>query len=242
MSLLVVYVLLSAGSFAASKDDMQKKWDNKFPSMAGAKIKASPVKGLYQVLVPPRVYYVDESVSYLVQGNILNVDNNLRNETLPVQRLAINLAIAETEPEMIVFSPKGETLHTVTVFTDVDCAYCKKLHSQMAEYNKLGIEIRYLAWPRSEPGSPSFKKSESVWCADDRKKAITLAKQGKKIANKTCTNPVSKHQKLGEMLGVRGTPALIIETGDLVSGYVQPKVLRQELDKLRARLKVSSKN
>ena len=229
-------LLLISTGFAAEIGDIQKRWDTKFPSMAGAKIEAAPIKGLYMVTVPPRVFYVDEAVDYLVQGSILNVNRNLRNETRHARRNAVKLALKDVEKDMIVFAPKTKARHVVTVFTDVDCAYCRKLHSQIDKYNKLGIEIRYLAWPRTPPGTPSFKKSESVWCADDRKKAITLAKQDKKFASKPCANPVARHQKLGELLGVKGTPALVIETGELVSGYVPPDVLRRELDKLRTRM------
>lgn len=230
--LIAVALCLVPNVFAASIEDIQKAWDSKLPNMAGAKITASPIPGLYMVMTPPQVFYIDAEVKYLVEGSIVNMDSKV-NETTPFRRMATLMSVQALEPTMIKFSPEGKPKHVVTVFTDVDCFYCQKLHQEIAQYNKMGIEIRYLAWPRAGAGSPSYKKIESVWCADDKKKALTNAKSGKNIQSKTCDSPVKQHLALGEMLGVRGTPAMVLETGELFPGYVPAKVLGPELDKLK---------
>ena len=136
------------------------------------------------------------------------------------------------EDSMIVFAPK-KVNHTVTVFTDIDCGYCRRLHTDMAGYNDKGIRIRYLFYPRAGIGSESYNKAVSVWCADDRKQAMTQAKAGQPVAPKTCENPVDEHYALGQAMRLQGTPALILESGETVPGYVPPDKLRQALDQRR---------
>ena len=126
---------------------------------------------------------------------------------------------------MIVFAPEGKPSYTITVFTDIDCGYCRKLHGEMAGYNAEGIKVQYLFYPRAGEGSPSFAKAVSVWCADDRRTALTDAKAGKSIPDKTCPNPVKEHLELGEKMGVSGTPAIVLENGEMVPGYIPPKRL-----------------
>ena len=130
---------------------------------------------------------------------------------------------------MIVFG-SGKEKHVIDVFTDIDCGYCRKLHSQIDQYNKEGIEVRYMSYPRAGVNSESGRKAISVWCADDRKKAISEAKQGNPVEEKTCDNPVAEQFALGRVVGVSGTPALVLENGELIPGYVPPKRLRQLLD------------
>jgi len=122
------------------------------------------------------------------------------------------------------------------VFTDVDCGYCRKLHSQMSELNELGIRVRYLAYPRSGPDTPSWEKAEAVWCAKDRKDAITRAKKGEKIErDAACKDtPVAADYELGEEMGVRGTPAIITETGEYLGGYLPPPQLAKYLDHVKS--------
>jgi thiol:disulfide interchange protein DsbC len=121
---------------------------------------------------------------------------------------------------MLKFKPKGETRAVVSVFTDVDCGYCRKLHLEMADMNALGIEVRYLAFPRAGVGSPTYDKIVSAWCADDRNQALTDLKLGKDIPNRACPNPVAKQYELGHDIGVTGTPAIVLEDGRLLPGYM----------------------
>jgi thiol:disulfide interchange protein DsbC len=116
------------------------------------------------------------------------------------------------------------------VFTDIDCGYCRKLHNEMAKYNAEGITVRYMPYPRSGLNTPSYYKAVSVWCSDDRRDALTRAKAGKDVPRATCDNPVQASLELGHQLGVTGTPALVLEDGQLLPGYVPAKKLSQVLD------------
>jgi thiol:disulfide interchange protein DsbC len=141
---------------------------------------------------------------------------------------------AVPESLMLIFSPPSPK-YTITVFTDVDCAYCRKLHSEMAELNRLGIRVRYMFFPRTGPGSESWHKAEVVWCSQDRNATLTRAKAGAVLDLKqTCADtPVAREYALGESVGVRGTPAIFTESGDYISGYMEPRELVKQLKELQ---------
>ena len=191
-------------------------------------IEPSPIAGIYEVLVGPQLYYVSADGKYLFSGKLFEVASRT-DLTSPKEEKAKAAAIeAVGEDKMVIFSPK-DYKYTITVFTDIDCGYCRKLHSQIDEYNKLGIRVRYLMFPRAGIGSDSYKKAVSVWCSDDRKAALTRAKSGAKIEEKTCDNPVASEYALGQQVGVTGTPAIFLADGELVPGYVPPAKLEAML-------------
>lgn len=202
------------------------------PNLKDDAVRPSAVAGLYEVQDGANFGYVTADGKYLIEGDLLNlktgesITENHRKEDRLAQLDAIG------EKNMIVFAPEGGTKHVVTVFTDVDCAYCRKLHSQMAEYNAEGIEIRYLSYPRTGPNSESFKKAEEVWCANDRKAALTQAKLGQPITvdGGKCEDIVQREWTLGNDMGLRGTPLLVLDDGSIVNGYLPPAVLLQRLN------------
>jgi thiol:disulfide interchange protein DsbC len=120
--------------------------------------------------------------------------------------------------------------HSVSVFTDIDCTFCRRLHSQIDDYMDQGIEIRYFLYPRNGPTSPSWAKAEKVWCADDRNEALTLAKLDKEYPTHTCDSSiVSNHYLIGQDVGLRGTPAIVLDDGTLFSGYLPPAQLKEAI-------------
>jgi thiol:disulfide interchange protein DsbC len=159
-----------------------------------------------------------------------------RENLTEVLRTRARLALISAVPEsqMVIFGPKNPT-YTITVFTDVDCAYCRKLHSEMAELNRLGIRVRYMFFPRTGPNTESWKKAEVVWCSPDRNEALTRAKTGAQLdMSKVCeANPVAREYALGQSIGVRGTPAIVTEKGDYIAGYMAPRDLVQQLKELQ---------
>ncbi|MCC8987170.1 MAG: DsbC family protein [Candidatus Contendobacter sp.] len=192
-------------------------------------IQPAAIAGLYEVIVGGQVLYLSADGRFVVQGDILDLDSHANltdNRRGELRDKAIDTV---AEKDMVVFAPEGPVRHTVTIFTDIDCGYCRKMHSQMAAYSKEGIKIRYLMFPREGVGSESYNKAVSVWCADNRQEAMTKAKRGDNIERKTCDNPVQAQYELGQKLGVRGTPSLILENGDMIPGYVPPAQLAQLL-------------
>lgn len=228
----IAVLALSAISAAYAEEDAAKVKEmlsELIPDSQPDSIVASPIDGLYEVSFGPTLVYVTADGRYLIQGDMLDVKEK-RNltEAHRAERRKEMLGSLD-DNELIIFKPDQAT-HAVTVFTDIDCGYCRKFHQEIADYNKLGIEVRYAAFPRAGIGSPSFNKAVSVWCADDRNKAITRAKAGDNIDKKTCDNPVAAEYMLGQQLGVSGTPSIILEDGTLVPGYVPPGRLKQLLD------------
>lgn len=197
--------------------------------MSADSIQPSTLPGMYEVVVGPHVVYVSSDGKHMLRGDIINVETR-ENLTEQRRRGARADAVDRVdEADMVVFGP-AEAEHTVTVFTDVECGYCRKLHSEMDDYNAAGIRVRYLAFPRAGVNSPVYDQMVSVWCADDRQAAMTAAKQGKSVQPKQCDNPVSREYQLGRVLGVSGTPTIIFENGDMVPGYVPPAELKELLE------------
>lgn len=132
--------------------------------------------------------------------------------------------------DLLVFSPRTKPKTHVNIFTDVDCGYCRKLHQEMAEINRYGIEVRYLAFPRAGVGSPTYNKMVTAWCANSAKRTLTDLKSGRNVPTKLCVNnPVSKQYELGKELGVRGTPAIFTADGELVPGYLPAEELAKRV-------------
>jgi len=236
--LVSVLLLGFAINFANAKDDEYAQIKALVSQQLGkqvTEIKPSPLPGLYQVTAPPMVFYMSKDARFVINGDIVDLQNKVNLSS--GERAAAKKAALEQigEDAMIVFAPK-EVKHTITVFTDIDCGYCRKLHSEIAEYNKRGIKVRYMAYPRAGLGSESYNKAVSVWCAKDRKKAMTDAKLGNKIETKTCDNPVAKEFELGQELGVNGTPALVLENGQIFPGYAPADKLITILDQVKSQL------
>lgn len=187
------------------------------------------IAGLYEVVVGGQVLYLSADGRFAVQGDILDLDSHVNLTDNRRGQLRDKVLSSVAEKDMVVFAPEGETKYTVTIFTDIDCGYCRKMHSQMAAYNKEGIKIRYLLFPREGLGSESYNKAVAVWCADNRQDAMTKAKRGEKVESKPCDNPVQAQYELGQKMGVRGTPSLILESGEMIPGYVPPAQLAQLL-------------
>ena len=183
------------------------------------RITPSPIPGLYEVTAGLHIYYVSADGHYLLQGDLRNLhtDEDITESKLNGARKAILDQYPESK--MIIFAPE-HPVHTITVFTDLDCGYCRMLHKNIADFMKEGIRVRYLSFPRSGLNSPSYYKAVSVWCSQDRQQALTDAKAGKSIPELTCDNPVADEFHLGEQMGVTGTPTIVLDDGRILPGYV----------------------
>jgi len=192
-------------------------------------LRPSPIPGVYELTRGSDIAYVTADGKYAFTGDLIELDSN-NNLTEAHRRDLRAKAIANfPESEMLVFGPK-DPKYTVTVFTDVDCPYCRKLHSQIAEYNRLGVRVRYLLYPRTGPNTPSWTKAEQVWCSPDRNEALTRAKLGEELKTKVCTdNPVAHSFALGKDFALEGTPAIVMTSGELLPGYLPPDALVQHL-------------
>ena len=200
--------------------------------MQGAKpedVAFSPIPGLYEVTMGGLIAYVTADGKYLVSGNVYDLDTQV-NLTATRRNSARAKALAAVpESDMIVFSPASPKM-TVTVFTDIDCGFCRRFHNQIADINKAGVRVRYMIFPRTGPGTESWRKAESVWCAKDRRDALTRAKKGEDLKSKSCdASSIKTQYTMGEDLGVEGTPAIFTQTGDYIGGFLTPDQLVQSI-------------
>lgn len=192
------------------------------PDAKVTQVSDSVIPGLKEVIINGQVFYADPDGKYLMMGEIMQVEGrvNITGQTRDTLRLDV---MKELNPkDAIIYKAKGETKHVLNVFTDVECGYCRKFHSEIDQYNAKGIEIRYYPWPRSGAVGPVYEEMVSVWCASDKKAALTSAKNGTPPPSKTCENPVAKYYDLGTKMGIQGTPAVFTEKGKQVGGYVPP--------------------
>jgi len=191
------------------------------PTMAVEAIAESPMPGVYQVeLAGGRQLYTSADGQFLLQGYLFQVKNGkpVNLTEAAESRGVVKLLDAIPASEMVVFAPKQPKTH-ITVFTDTDCGYCQKLHSEVPELNRLGVEVRYLAFPRQGLESEAAKELSNVWCAKNKQEAMNLAKTRQSVPDTQCDSPVAKQFALGQMIGVSGTPAIVLANGKIIPGY-----------------------
>lgn len=193
-------------------------------------VSPAPVEGLYQVVVEGgNLLYVSADARHVIQGAIFDVSGDRpRNLTAEVEAEHVRDIINDIPRDELVIFPARETKTHVTVFTDIDCGYCRKLHEEVDELAKLGVEVRYAAFPRGGMGTPTAQNMESIWCAKDQQQAMTRAKSGQKVTPAQCDNPIAGQFELGRQVGVQGTPAIFLANGILVPGYKPAQALADE--------------
>jgi thiol:disulfide interchange protein DsbC len=205
----------------------------RIPGVKPEELLPSPIAGLYELTRGADVTYVSADGRYVLTGDLYQVSTEGEFPNLSDARrreLRSKLLAQVPESRMVVFAPRNAAKYTITVFTDPDCAWCRKMHSQIAEYNKLGIKVRYAFFPREGQESEAWAKSEAVWCSADRKDALTRAKQGQQVRAAKCANtPVKQTWELGHEIGIEGTPGLVLADGELIPGYLPPQQLLARL-------------
>jgi len=212
----------------ADENAVRQALGKSMPSVKIGSIKPSEISGLYEVTVGGNIFYVSNDGKYLVQGHLIDIAarTDLTEEKLGGARKQALEKLGQDK--MIVFKAKINK-YTVSIFTDIDCGYCRKLHSEIDQYLAEGITIQYLFFPRAGKGSDSYSKAVSVWCADDRKAALTAAKKGETPPVKTCDNPIDQHMQLAEEFEVKGTPMIVTGKGTIFPGYLPAKQLAEAL-------------
>jgi thiol:disulfide interchange protein DsbC len=219
----------SAATSNTTRADPRAAIVNKIDGLKLEDVRMTPVNGVYEITRGAEISYSSGDGRYVILGDMIDIDAdaNLTEN----RRRAIRTRILDGVPdaEMVVYSPK-DPKYTVTVFTDIDCGYCRRMHSQIAEYNRLGIRVRYLFYPRSGPNTDSWHKAEAVWCSANRNDALTRAKNGEEIkAPKCASDVVARDYELGHKLAVDGTPAIILQDGEMLPGYAPPSQLAKYL-------------
>ncbi len=199
-----------------------------FPSVDISQVNATPIEDIYEVVMDFDVVYMTSDAKFILKGDMIDMQERRNlSEDVRLQKKSDSLKKIP-EDEYIAFAPE-KSKDTIYVFTDVSCFYCRKFHRDVLELNAHNITVKYLAYPRGDRGSPVYQQMVNVWCAKDRPQALTDAKNGKLAKANDCKNPVTHQHALGKAMGVRGTPALFLESGHMIAGYVTPDELLSAL-------------
>lgn len=224
--------LLSSAALATppkAKTDPRVELAKRIEGSSPEQFQPTPIPGLFEFAQGAQIIYVTSDGKYALNGDLIDIGND-RNLSEQRRREARRQLIARVpDRDTVVFGGAG-IRHTVSVFTDIDCGYCREMHSQIAKYNELGIRVRYLFYPRSGPDTESWDKAVTVWCSKNRNDALTRAKRGEELKSVKCgSTPVARDYELGQQLGLRGTPAIVLPSGEILPGYLPPAMLAQRL-------------
>ncbi|WP_051206209.1 DsbC family protein [Oceanospirillum maris] len=228
-----VCLLFAAHAQAATPEEMiLKKLEGAGPNIPVNEVRPSRVESIYEVeLSTGEILYSTADGGYIFTGDMYQVAPQGFKNITEERRMAARAkeVAALDENQMVVFPATGEKKGQITVFTDIDCAYCRKLHQEVKELNDMGISVRYLGFPRAGVGSGSYYSMVSVWCSENQQDAMSRAKRGESIDEKQCENPIADQYRLGQQLGVQGTPAIFLDDGRLLPGYMPAKRLATAL-------------
>lgn len=214
----------------ARLDEVRQRVGEMFDMIDPGDVKASPVEGWYTIQKGSVVAYISGDGRYLLQGDMIDLDQQVNLTEVARTDARRDLMAAITDDQFITFSP-AEVKYSVSIFTDTECTYCRRLHSQIEDYMAQGIEVRYLLYPRNGPASRAWNTAEDVWCATDRQNALTMAKLDRKFDTATCdSSAVQRHYVIGRDVGLSGTPAIVLDDGTLIAGYVPPDQLAIRLE------------
>ncbi len=226
---IFAFAAAHAADDSAELDQVRQRVGAMFDMIEPDDVEASPVDGWYTIKRGSIVAYISGDGRYLLQGDMIDLENQVNLSELVRTDARRELMASVSDDQVIKFSP-AEVKYSVSVFTDIDCTYCRRLHSQIEEYMAQGIEVRYLLYPRNGPASRSWNTAEEVWCSPDRRNALTMAKLDRKFETSACdASIVQNHYVIGRDVGLSGTPAIVLTDGTLIGGYVPPDQLASQL-------------
>ncbi len=220
-AIILSLVASHSGADEAQIQQLKDTLSKKMPRLEISRITETPVPGVLELLTGGDIYYLTPDASFMFQGNLIDLDNEVNLTSRRKGAVHMGLINQVPEEKMVIFAPdeKPESEREMTVFTDTSCPYCSKLHAEIDQITDAGIKVRYLLYPRAGMGSPAYKELQSVWCAEDQQDAMTAAKAGQEIEEKVCENPIQEHMELARQVGLRGTPLIYLDSGEIVNGY-----------------------
>lgn len=225
----IALVCLAVVALGASAQPNMGLVDEIFEANLRQSVEQTPIDGLSQFSFDSQVFYISEDGRYVIQGDMIDLKTQT-NLTEQARNEARALAIADIPTEdMIIFPATGATEAVLTIYTDIDCLYCRKIHREIDEYNTLGMEVRYLAFPQDGFDSFGYNKAVSVWCSEDRQTAFTQAMSEQSIEAQHCDSHIDENYITAMKIGVYGTPAIILADGTLIPGYVGAQRLKARL-------------
>jgi len=228
---LFVFSIIAVSHASADDtiDELKQSLAKRLPQFEVSNIDETPIDGIYQVIISGQVIYMTSDARYMIDGNLIDLSTrrNYSEEAMSGVRLSQIEKLGEDK--MVIYTPET-TKHTITVVTDIDCPYCRRLHNEMDQYMAGGVQVRYIFMPLK--GQGDYRTTVSVWCSKDQNEALDMAKAGAEVEAKDCDNPIEEHLQISRSLGVRGTPAIILQDGSMLPGYVPADKLIAQLASL----------
>lgn len=228
--LLAALVLPSAVQAESTLDEIGVRLSERLPGIGVTSLTETSIPSLYELVTDGQIYYIDEFAEYLVEGSLIRLSDRTNITDARLGGIHISLIQEMGEENMLIYEPEEPSDRSITVFTDISCGYCRRLHSELDSLLDEGVRVRYLLFPRAGLGSQAHKDLESVWCADDPQAAMTIAKSGGAIEPKSCDNPIESHVALAERLGLRGTPLIYTDSGEKIPGYREASALASSVN------------
>ncbi|MFK7892466.1 MAG: DsbC family protein [Granulosicoccus sp.] len=206
-------------------ESIHAKLEERLPGIAISEINATPFAGVYELVTDGQIYYVDEAAEYLIDGNLIQISDRANLTDARLGGMHMSMIDDIGEENMLIYEPEEPSSRSITIFTDISCGYCRRLHAELPTLLEEGVRVRYLMFPRAGLGSQGHKDLESVWCADNPLEAMDNAKAGGEIEPASCENPIEQHVALAERVGLRGTPLIYTDSGVKVPGYREAEAL-----------------
>lgn len=228
---LFVFSMIAVSQASADDgiEELKESLAKRLPQFEVSYVDKTPIEGIYQVIIGGQVIYMTRDARFMIDGNLIDLSTKKNYSEEAMSGIRLSQIDKLGEDKMVIYTP--ETIkHTITVVTDIDCPYCRRLHSEMDQYMAGGVQVRYIFMPLK--GQGDYRTTVSVWCSKDQNEALDLAKGGVEMEVKDCENPIDEHLKVSRSLGVRGTPAIILEDGSMLPGYVPANKLIAELASL----------
>jgi len=228
LSMLGLCFVLSFTALSASADelgDLRENIEALLPGVPVSSVSETPVDGLYELIAGGQLYYVNKTGEYLLDGNLIQLNNRHNLTEARLGKLHFGMFAEIGEENMLIYEPPTKSNRSLTIFTDISCGFCRRLHAEIDTLMEEGVRVRYLLFPRAGLGSQGHKDLESVWCADDPQAAMTRAKAGGRIDAKSCDNPIESHVALAERVGLRGTPLMYLDSGERIPGYREATII-----------------
>lgn len=235
---LLSVILLPLQVFAKDHKQIEDNLKKNFPQLTIEDISASPIPGLSQVIASGNILYATQDGRYIIAGDLIDLQNGQHNLSEGARKASRLKSLNSVEEKnMLIFAAKKPE-YVVTVFTDVDCGYCRKLHAEMSKLNDLGITVRYLAFPRAGENSATAEKMSKIWCAKNKQQAFNDASNDKAVEGSVCPDrSVARGYELGQAIGINGTPTLVFEDGTVFPGYLPPEKLLEAAKQIHAQAK-----
>jgi thiol:disulfide interchange protein DsbC len=215
-----LFAVVFAGAVLAAPDTaaVKKQLETNMPGIKIEAINVTPVPGLFEVMVEGQLVYMTQDGRYMVHGDIYDRQTMVNLSDAARSKVRLKALNDIKDSQTIVFGPK-KAAHTLTVFTDSSCGFCRKLHQEVPELNKQGVKVRYMLFPRAGLGTPNYRELQSVWCADNQQDAMNKVKAGQSVPPKVCQDPIEQHMDMAQSFGLTGTPYMLTETGAVINGY-----------------------